>query len=150
MTLFFIFVFLIPIVDQITKFWIKNNICELCVLDTKIPFLKITHLKNSGAALGMFDGGKYFFVCVSIIVMAVLLYFIFIKKVQNKVFILASSFIIGGGMGNLIDRIFFGYVTDYLKISFFSPVCNLSDYFISIGIIIIIMAFYIFKNNKNS
>lgn len=147
MILFFIVVLIIPVADQIIKFWIKNNIYGSCVIDTKIPFLKLTYLKNFGAALGAFIGGRYFFVCMSIIVISVLLYFIFIKKVRDKAFILASSFIIGGGIGNIIDRVFFGYVIDYLKILFFSPVCNLSDYFISMGIAI--MIFYIFKNNKN-
>ncbi len=142
------FAFIIPVIDQILKFWVRNNVKELNVFDAGIPFLKLTYIKNFGAALGTFSGGKYIFICVTIVVILVILYSLFIKKIQNRNFVLSSSFIIGGGAGNLIDRIFFGYVTDYLKVSFFPPVCNLSDYFICIGIIL--MMFYVLKNDKNS
>ena len=73
------------------------------------------------------------------------LYFslIFIKKNRDKLFLLSSAFVLGGGIGNLLDRIFLGFVTDYLQLTFFSPVCNISDYFISLGIVM--MSVYILK-----
>ncbi len=137
MLLFFVFVILIPVFDQIIKFWVRNNLNEGYLFSTSIPFLKITHIKNFGAALGIFDGGKHFFIFISIAIIFALLYLILIKKTRGQIFVLASSFVIGGGIGNLVDRIFFGYVTDYLKLSFFPPVCNISDYFIALGIILL-------------
>jgi signal peptidase II len=148
MLLFFVFVFIIPIIDQLAKLWIKNNIRVSCFVDTKIPFLKLTYFKNSGAALGFFKNERCFFIGVSIIVTLILLYFVFIKKIHDRLFVLGSSFVIGGGIGNLIDRVLYGSVTDYLKVSFFPPVCNISDYFISAGIIL--MSVYILKSGSNT
>lgn len=140
MVSFFVFMFLIPITDFLVKFWIQNNIPENVIVQTFLPFLSITYVKNFGAALSLFWGGRYFFVISSVFGIFLLLYFVFIKKIRNKLFLLASSFIIGGGISNLMDRIFLGYVVDYLKLSFFGPICNISDYFITFGVII--FAFY--------
>lgn len=140
MIYFFIFAILIPLIDLSIKFWIQNNIYEHTIRSTILPFFSITYVKNFGAALSLFSGGRYFLIITSVIAILLLLYAIFIKKIKDKLFLLASSFVIGGGIGNLVDRIFLGYVVDYLKISFFPPVCNISDYFITFGMII--FAFY--------
>ena len=146
MVLFFTFAVLIPLVDFVLKFLIRNNLSETSIIKTFLPFLSLTYVKNFGAALSLFWGGRYFFIVASVLAMLLILYFVFIKKINNKLFLLASSFVIGGGIGNLIDRIFFGYVIDYLKLSFFGPVCNISDYFITFGAII--FAFY-FLSREN-
>ena len=114
---------------------------EHTVFPTFLPFLSITYVKNFGAALSLFWGGRYFFIVASVLAILLILYFVFIKKTRNKLFLLGSAFIVGGGIGNLIDRIYLGYVVDYLKLSFFGPVCNISDYFITFGVIL--FAFYL-------
>lgn len=146
MICFFIFAILIPLIDLSIKFWIQNNICENTALGTILPFFSITYVKNFGAALSLFSGGRYFLIITSVLAILLLLYAIFIKKIKDKLFLLASSFVIGGGIGNLVDRIFLGYVVDYLKISFFPPVCNISDYFITFGMIIFAFYFLIKKD----
>ena len=140
MVWFFVFVILIPVVDFLVKFWIQNNIPQHVIFKTFLPFLNIVYVKNLGAAFNIFWGRRYFLIAASVLAILWILYLIFVKKIRNKLFLLASSFIIGGGIGNLIDRIFLGYVVDYLKISFFLPTCNISDYFITLGIMI--FAFY--------
>ncbi len=144
MILFFTFSILIPLIDYIFKIWVQNNIQENSILPTFFPFLNITYTKNFGAALSFFSGSKYFLIAASCILILGLLYKVFIKKTKNKYFLLASSFVIGGGIGNLIDRIHLGHVVDYLKLSFFPPVCNISDYFITFGVIIFLII--LFKN----
>lgn len=141
MVAFFVFASLIPIIDFLVKFWIQNNVHEHTVFPTFLPFLSITYVKNFGAALSLFWGGRYFFIVASVLAILLILYFVFIKKNRNKLFLLGSAFIVGGGIGNLIDRIYLGYVVDYLKLSFFGPVCNISDYFITFGVIL--FAFYL-------
>ncbi len=144
MVWFFVFGVLIPIVDFLFKIWAKNNISDQTFLKTFIPFLNITYVKNFGAAYGLFWGGRYALIVFSILAILMILYFVFVKKVNGKLFLVASSFVVGGGIGNLIDRIFFGYVIDYLKLSFFTPVCNISDYFITFGVILF-ACYFIFK-----
>ncbi len=143
MALFFAFIVLISIVDFFIKLWVRINIPENTFFTTFLPFLNITYVKNRGAALSLFWGGRYFLIAASFLAIVLILYLVFIKKIQNKFFLLSASFIMGGGIGNLIDRIFLGYVVDYLKLSFFGPICNLSDYFITFGTVI--FAFYFLK-----
>lgn len=141
MVLFYVFIVLIPIVDFILKQWINKNIAYGDYVGTIFPFLKITNVKNTGAAFSFFPGGRYFFIAIAILEILIFLYVIFVRKNKDKWFLLSSSFIIGGAVGNLVDRIFYGYVFDYLKLSFFPPVCNFSDYFITLGAVILIVSF---------
>ncbi len=141
MIYFFIFSLLIPIIDCTFKFWVKSNVPEQTFLKTYISFLNITYVKNFGAAFSFLWGGRYILIIASILAILMILYLVFFKKIHDKLFLIAASFVIGGGIGNLIDRIFLGYVIDYLKLSFFSPVCNISDYFITFGGIIFAYCF---------
>lgn len=147
MLLFWILTFAVFFVDQMMKFYIKNNVVEFFKVDTIIPFLKITHVKNFGVALGLFSGGSWLLVAITGSFIMYFLYLVIIKKIENKLFLLSAAFIVGGGVSNLFDRISQGYVVDYLSVSFFPPVCNLADYFISAGVIL--LCIYIFKSEKN-
>lgn len=97
--------------------------------------LKIVYSENKGAAFGIFNNNKYFLIIVSGLATILLLCLLFSRKVNNKIFFISCTFAIGGGIGNLLDRFIYGYVIDYIKLSFFPPVCNLSDYFITIGMV---------------
>ena len=68
---------------------------------------------------------------------------------KSKLFSISAALIIGGGIGNLIDRIFLGYVIDYLQLSFFSPVCNFADYCISIGTVLLVINLLLFSDMKD-
>jgi signal peptidase II len=61
----------------------------------------------------------------------------FKKRPKSKLFYITAALIIGGGIGNLIDRVAYGYVVDYLSLTFFRPVCNFADYCIVIGVILL-------------
>ena len=108
MVLFYVFIVLIPIVDFILKQWANKNIAYGEYICTIFPFLKITNVKNTGAAFSFFPGGRYFFIAIAILEILIFLYVIFVRKNKDKWFLLSSSFIIGGAVGNLVDRIFYG------------------------------------------
>ena len=63
---------------------------------------------------------------------------------------MAASLIIGGGLGNLIERVFMGYVTDYLSLSFFPPICNFADYCITAGTVCLIVWLLFFSDFMKS
>lgn len=150
MLYFIVFTVLIPLIDQFFKFNIRNNIPESGQLDTVIPFLKLTNIRNTGGALGVFKAYPFIMSCVVITIIMFFCYLIFVKKVQDKLFLVSACFIVGGGVSNLIDRIWLGYVIDYLSVSFFPPVCNLSDYFIFVGTILLVIYYFILdKKLKN-
>lgn len=137
MILFILISALIPILDFAAKFFVFNNLSASDEIKTFIPFLSIVKVKNFGVAFGILKGQTGLLILFISVILIVLLYLVFSKKIKSKQLLVAISFIIGGGIGNLIDRMFFGYVIDYLKLSFFPPVCNLSDYFICLGGLII-------------
>lgn len=134
---FILIVILIPILDFTAKFFVTNNLNFSDEIKTFIPFLSIVKVKNFGIAFGIFKGQTGFLIFLISVILIALLCLILSKKIKSKQLLFAISFIVGGGIGNLIDRIFFGYVIDYLKLSFFPPVCNLSDYFICLGAFIV-------------
>lgn len=144
---FLIVVTIICGVDQAAKFFVKSNIPEFFKVDTIIPFFKITHLKNSGAALGILNSSRWILTAITAAFIIYFLYLIIIKKIKNKLFMLSAAFIVGGGISNLADRILYGYVIDYLLVSFFPPICNLADYFISVGVFL--FGVYILKDGKS-
>lgn len=95
--------------------------------------IEITYLENKGAALGSFSGMHYFLISVTIVLVCGLIFTMFKNSTANKILLISLSLVLGGGIGNLVDRISLGYVVDYIKLSFFSPICNLSDYCITLG-----------------
>lgn len=148
MLIFFLFVVLIPLADFLLKNHVLNNVENYAELSTFIPFLKIAKVRNYGAAFGIFRGRPLFIILITVTVMIFLATMIFKKKNRDRFLTLSISFIIGGALGNLLDRLVFGYVVDYLKLTFFWPVCNLSDYFICVGVAL--TAIYYLKDSANS
>lgn len=141
----------IVVLDQIFKYLAINNlksIENIAVIDNLLYF---TYLENRGAAFGIFSNQRWLFIITTVLAIILLVYLVFVKKFQSKIFNISVALIIGGGVGNLIDRIFLGYVVDYIQISFFPPVCNFADYCITAGtIILIIWLFFCYDKNKNS
>jgi signal peptidase II len=145
--------FLVIIIDQITKWIISSNFL-LHQLVTVTPFLSITFIMNKGAAFGFLsncpDGFReYFFISTSIIAMVIIL-FLYLKTEEREILKKISfSLIIGGASGNIIDRIRFGEVIDFIDFhvgKYHWPAFNIADSAITIGIAIFI--FNIFFSGK--
>ena len=134
-------IFLSLILDQISKIVINTNLKENESIKVIGSFFKLTKVFNEGAAFSLFDGSKVFLIIVSIISILFLLYMMKDFK-DSKLNNIAFGFIFGGILGNLIDRLFLGYVRDFLDfniLGFHYPVFNLADSFIVIGVIILII-----------
>lgn len=129
-------------IDQLIKILISSNIkanTDIKIID---KFFYITHVHNDGAAFSSFSGNTIFLVLMSIIALVVI-YFCFIKdKNLSKLEIVLISMLIGGIIGNFIDRIIFKYVIDYLEfiiLGYYFPVFNFADICIVLSIIGIII-----------
>lgn len=132
-----IFSIILIFIDQIIKYLVHNYIISDIVIINN--FFSITNLSNYGAAFGILSNNIYFLIFISLI----LIYFIIseIKKNNNKGYIISLLMILSGALGNLIDRIFRGYVVDYLSFELFSisfPVFNFADMLITFGTIYLI------------
>ena len=101
---------------------------------TAIPgLLNLTYVENRGVAFGMMENQRWLIIIATVLVMAFLIFLLFRKVGKNKLFAASVVLIVGGGVGNLIDRVFLGYVIDYLQLTFFPPVCNFADYCVVVG-----------------
>tara|TARA_B100000674_G_C37742126_1_gene869394 strand:- start:248 stop:703 length:456 start_codon:yes stop_codon:yes gene_type:complete len=141
---YLLLIIIICFFDQISKFYINLYISKL--LNKDLLLFTIDFVKNYGAAFNIFSGSKLFLSFVSIISSIILSYLIFINK--NKIIDkYALSFILAGSIGNGLDRIYKGYVIDFIKIKFIDfPVFNIADIAINIGVIILIISYFKVKN----
>src|SRR3989344_4367551 len=114
--LFSIIVLAVVVVDQVTKFLIKTFLVEKIEI---IPnFFNLVYITNTGGLFGSFKGGNLSFIFLSLIVIGVILY-LYNKLVVDKITAVTYGIILAGVIGNLIDRIFLGFVVDWLDFMFF-------------------------------
>ena len=148
---------IVILLDQISKFIIKNYLEVGEVIKVTPKFFWLTHVQNSGAAFsisfGSFLLNKVVFIIVSVVAVLLLIYLNIRSKSKTEKF--AFALILGGAIGNLIDRILYGRVTDFLDCDFPDiimnrwPVFNIADSSIVIAIVILIF-FLLFIQHKKS
>ena len=122
------------IIDRITKVLTVNLLkpVDNMVLIPKV--LSLTYVENKGAAFGIMQNARWIFVVVTIIILASLCVYIIKTKPQSKLFKWSAALIGAGAIGNLIDRICYGYVVDMIQATFINfPVFNFADCCIVIG-----------------
>ena len=140
--------------DQLTKVLIVRSY-ELGESHEIIKgVIDFTHVQNKGAAWGMLSDNRWVFIAISAVLIVVLPIILYKYRRVHALFGISMSFIIGGAIGNMIDRIFCGYVTDFIEFSFVNfPVFNVADCFVTVGAVMmfIYLVFIdktIFKSNK--
>jgi len=149
----------VVILDQISKYLIKSSMQLYDSFDVIGNFFKITYIENAGMAFGIQMGSRPIFVALSIV--AAVIVFVYLMRIPNEQFLFRFSLalIMGGATGNLIDRIAFGRVVDFLDVEFFDislpafqfliidfpgysltrwPVFNIADSAVTCGMIMII------------
>ena len=128
---------LIILSDQFTKNIINVN--HKSLINNDLIFFSIDYVKNYGAAFNILSGSRIFLSVISSIIAIVLIYTILNKKNITNLDLLSYSFILGGTIGNGIDRITKGYVIDFINLNFIDfPVFNIADISINVGLILII------------
>jgi len=135
----------IVLIDQFTKYLIFYN--KKFFINKDFLLFKLDFVKNYGAAFNILSGSRIFLSFISIIFSILLIYLIFRKNTLNSFDLYAYSFILGGTIGNGIDRIYKGYVVDFINLNIINfPVFNIADISINIGFIFLL--YKIFKNNR--
>lgn len=105
-------------------------------------FLAITYVRNTGAAFSVLENNRILFIVIGVIALYLIYRYLIKDKSLNKLSIISYSMLLGGIIGNMIDRIVYGYVIDYLSFNIFGynfPVFNLADTFIVVSVILIII-----------
>lgn len=129
---------LIVILDQLAKFLIKQSF----QLNQSIPIIKnvfhLTYITNTGSAFGLFKGLNLFFMLFSAMVIVVIFYYMKKIKENEKTMKLAAGLLLGGTIGNLIDRLLYGAVTDFIDFRIW-PVFNIADSAVTISVVLLII-----------
>ncbi|MDP6265770.1 MAG: signal peptidase II [Candidatus Woesearchaeota archaeon] len=131
----------VVLIDQITKFLIKTNF----ELNQTLPLIKnffhFTYITNFGAGFGILQQQEFILIFISIIVIGVIVYHF--DRIKEKEILLQAlvGFVLGGTIGNLIDRIAYGFVIDFLDFRIW-PIFNVADSFVTIGVIGLIIYFW--------
>lgn len=143
---------LIIVLDQVTKYLIRANLAlgEVYRPDLWITeFARIVHWQNTGAAFGMFQSLGNVFMILSMIVSAAIVYYFPQVPRKDRLIRLSMAMLLGGAVGNLIDRLYQGYVTDFL--SFFDfPVFNVADASISMGVVVLFFGMWLQEREKKA
>ncbi len=128
--------FLVILLDQVTKALVVANLAlyeEWMPIEALRPYFTIHHIRNTGAAFGIFPEGGTFFMVVAFIVVGVIIYFYRQMPDSAPAVRVALGLQLGGALGNLVDRLRQGYVVDFLDAKIW-PVSNISDISIVSGV----------------
>jgi signal peptidase II len=123
--------------DQLSKFYIQKSLVIGQLIPVLGDFFRITYLKNPGVAFGLFPGQRLFFILITLVIIVLL--FTYLRRARRAgIWLnLSLSLILGGALGNLIDRLRMGEVIDFLDFGFGPhrwPAFNLADSAISVGV----------------
>ncbi|MBR1413595.1 MAG: signal peptidase II [Bacilli bacterium] len=141
---------IVLIIDQIIKGLVSSNLQVNESIKVIKNIFKITYSQNTGAAWSILNNHSYIIIIISIIALVILFRFMYLFK-DNKRNNISFGLIIGGTIGNFIDRIFNGYVIDFIDVTIFKykyPIFNIADMCIVIGVILLIYA--VFKGEDKS
>lgn len=146
--IYLISILILVIFDQVTKLLVVNNLSSGSDINIINNFLKFSYVENTGAAFGILNNNIFFLILVSLL----LIFYIIreIKNNENKLYVFSMSIILSGALGNLIDRIFRGYVIDFISFTIFNvemPLFNIADMLITFGVIILL--FLIIRGEVN-
>ncbi len=148
---YIVIAFLIVILDLISKQWIFNHLDFGSALVIS-PFFNIVHFQNTGAAFSFLSEAsgwqRYFFIVISLIAIVIIIR-LMRERLKQPLLCLALAFILGGAIGNLCDRSYYGFVIDFIYVhyqAYYWPAFNVADSFISIGVSLIL--YDAFKNKK--
>lgn len=132
---------LVVVLDQVTKHFAKSLIGKdnIIIID---KLVELTYLENRGAAFGILQGKSLLFVLITLSVIAYIIYFLYKNPNFKTITKVCLAFILGGAIGNFIDRIINGYVVDFIFVRFWGhydfPVFNIADIAVSVGVILLI------------
>lgn len=147
--LYYLIALIVIIIDQFTKFLIVKYM----EIGESIPVIEklfyISSHRNAGAAFGILQGQMIFFYIITVIVIGIIVYYIQTQTKESRFLGISLGLILGGAIGNFIDRVLLGHVVDFLNVYIFSydfPIFNIADSALVIGVLLLIV--FIFLEEK--
>ena len=143
----------VVLLDIVSKYLTLQLLVPLGREVVVIPkVLNFCYVENTGAAFGILKDHRWIFMTLSVLLIAILIVVLKTSKIDHILFKVSISMILGGGIGNMIDRIFVGHVVDFIKAAFIDfPVFNIADSAVVLGTAALAVYFIFFdKPQKNS
>ena len=138
------------LLDQGTKFWALASLKPIHNMTLVEGFMDLTFVENRGVAFGMFSGQRWFILLLTGIIAVGLIWFYKAMPKKKEYFPLRVSLalVLSGAIGNIIDRLFRGYVVDFFEFTFFEwPVFNVADIYVVVGVILLaLMILFVVKD----
>ena len=138
------------ILDQISKLWVLRSFELGESREVLSGILNWTYIQNKGAALGMLSEHRWVFMILSAVLIAAIMLFIVFSKDISRSLVVVLAMILGGGIGNMIDRFAYGYVIDFIDVKFlpfWKWIFNVADIFVTVGAVLL-AAVYILTELK--
>lgn len=135
-------------IDQILKFLVVGYLKPAGVKTIFDGFLSLDYVENRGAAFSILQNQRWLFIVITVVISALLIYALFRYQHHEFFSYAASALIVGGGIGNLIDRVLHGYVVDYIHLSFFPAIFNFGDCCVTVGTVFLILHILFFTEDE--
>lgn len=128
--------------DQLLKYWVVRHL-EIGQSAAFLPGLvRLTRLHNTGAAWGSFSGSTALLTAVTAVLLVAVAWLVLKKVIRHPLGLCAAMLVLGGGIGNMIDRIALGYVVDFVDFTLIHfAVFNVADSFVSVGAVMLVIYF---------
>lgn len=145
---FFAGIFIIAVLDQTAKLFAAGLLPSVKTIPLIKDIFHLTYVENTGAGFGVFADFTWLLTALTVLViLAVVIYYV-IKRPTNRLLVTALTFMMGGAVGNLVDRIRLGYVIDFFDVRLIDfPVFNIADCFITVGAVLFAV-YVIFLSDK--
>ena len=142
------------VIDQIAKLWVVNNLAlgeTVAILEALQPYLQFTHTSNTGFAFGLASGGSTVILILSSAITLVLIWMFSQSDESERLQQVALAIVIGGAIGNIIDRIRIGHVIDFFHITIpglISNVSNFADHFVVFGVGLLLLDSFLHEQRQ--
>ena len=138
--------------DQWTKWLVRKNIpLNTSWLPDSLgwlsPYARFTYIQNSGSSFGMFQNGKIFLTILTLLIIAGAIYYVLVMESADAWMLTAAGLYIGGAIGNLIDRLTIGSVTDFVSVGTFY-IFNVADASINVSVAMLLLIVLIHERRK--
>ncbi len=148
---FFAGILIIGILDQAAKFFAAGLLQGVDTYPLWENVFHLTYVENKGAGWGIFSDHTWLLTVATVIVIVAAVSYVVVKRPKDRLFLTALTFMIGGAVGNLVDRVRQGFVIDFLDFTLIDfPVFNIADCFITVGAAIFVIYVIFFSDKKES
>ena len=137
-----VIIIVLVLIDQASKFVVGSTMTVGQQIVLIPDIFNIRYILNKGAAFGILENAQWLFISLTSIVLVIILVQIRSERKKGHS-VIPEAILLGGALGNLIDRLIFGYVRDFLEVPFFA-VMNFADWFVTLGVILVIIKYIFF------